>query len=160
MKKVEDVMNTNVKACQPESNLAEVAGCMWDNGCGVLPVVDSENKVVGMITDRDICIALATRGQLASEVKVNEVATGLIFSTKPGDDIREAMEAMRTARVHRLPVVTSDNTLVGILSLNDIARQAQEDAIAKAGDITYKDVAVTLKAICQPPKAEVKVATI
>ncbi len=71
--KVQDVMTSEVKSCRPETNMAEAAVIMLDYDCGALPVVNNENKVIGMITDRDIAIAAATKGRLASEISVSEV---------------------------------------------------------------------------------------
>ncbi|MEW6544882.1 MAG: CBS domain-containing protein [Nitrospirota bacterium] len=59
--KVRDVMTSPVQYCAPETNPAEAATKMWDSDCGILPVVDSTGRVVGLITDRDICMAAATR---------------------------------------------------------------------------------------------------
>jgi CBS domain-containing protein len=61
--KIEDVMTRNVYFCSPSMNLAEAVAMMWTDDCGALPVVNESGNVVGMITDRDICIALAARGK-------------------------------------------------------------------------------------------------
>jgi len=66
--KVKDFMNSPVQCCGPDTNLAAAAGMMWDSDCGILPVVDREGKVIGLITDRDICMAVATKHRLASDI--------------------------------------------------------------------------------------------
>ena len=132
---------------------------MWINNCGVLPVMDAEDeggedgKVIGMITDRDICIALGTRNQLPSEVQVGEVAEWKLFSCSPEDDVRNALASMKAWKVRRLPVLSNGGTLEGILSLNDIALHATK----RPGDLSYADVADTLKAICEHTAAEARV---
>jgi CBS domain-containing protein len=149
MKKVQDIMTGDVRACRPENNLAEVVALMWENDCGVLPVVDDKGIVSGIITDRDICIAVATRGKLASDITVKEVAPGIVFTCAATDDVGKALQLMRHAKVHRLPVVNNDGRLFGILSLNDIALYAGENGGKESPVISYKDVALTLKAVCE-----------
>ena len=63
--KVRDLMTSRVRTCRPSTSLADVVSEMWEGDCGVLPVVNDEGRVIGMITDRDICIALATRDRFA-----------------------------------------------------------------------------------------------
>src|SRR3712207_4411459 len=78
--KVKDVMTAGPKACLPETSLAEAAATMWENDCGALPVVGAEDRVVGMITDRDICFGATTKNRPPSEVSVAEVITGKLFA--------------------------------------------------------------------------------
>src|SRR5688572_14794835 len=78
--KAEDVMTRNVKSCRPETNLSQVAALMWDYDFGAMPVVDDTNRVMGMITDRDIAIAAATKGRLATEINVGEVISGNVYA--------------------------------------------------------------------------------
>src|SRR5260370_16720282 len=65
---VKDLMTRNVSSCRPEHNLAELAEVMWNQRCGALPMLDGSGRVIGIITDRDICIALGTRNIRASDV--------------------------------------------------------------------------------------------
>src|SRR5207249_11540387 len=74
--RVGDFMTSPAVFCRPEANLAAVAALMWDKDCGALPVVSEDGKVTGMITDRDICVALGTRNKRASEVTVRDVIYG------------------------------------------------------------------------------------
>lgn len=151
--KVKDVMTHNVNACSPDTNLGAVAAIMWENDCGVVPVVHGDGKVIGMITDRDICMAVATRNRLTSEVAVSEVFTGNLYACTPDDDVHSALATMRAERVRRLPVINADGTLEGILSTNDIVLRAQEAKDKKSTDLSYEDVISTLKAICAHPRA-------
>jgi CBS domain-containing protein len=147
--KVQDVMTTEVKCCLPETSLATVAIMMWDADCGVLPVVNDENKVVGMITDRDIAIAVATKSRLASEISVAETISGKVYSARPDEDIHTALKMMRHERVHRLPVVNGEGALEGILSLNDIVLRAEEEKEQRHPELNYEDAMSTIKAICE-----------
>ena len=147
--KVKDVMTAGAQACATQTNLAVAAALMWDNDCGVLPVLDLDRKVVGMITDRDICFGAATKHRAPSEVSVGEVITGKVFACGPEDDIHDALKTMRHERVRRLPVVGEDGTLHGILSMNDVVLKAENGGGEKYHEITYGDVVKTYKAICE-----------
>jgi CBS domain-containing protein len=142
--KVRDVMVKDAKFCSPKSNLAVVAEILWKQGCGTLPVVEN-GRVLGMITDRDICIALGTRNEKAAETLVKDVTLPKLFYCAPEDDIHTALRTMAAQKVRRLPVIDSQGILAGILCLDDIALVAEEEA----GELTYFDVVETLKAICE-----------
>jgi CBS domain-containing protein len=146
--KIKDVMTREVKTCTPDSNLATVAMIMWENDCGIVPVVHSDGKVIGMITDRDICMAVATKNRTMSDVVVSEVFTGNLYACTPDDDIPDALRIMRAERVRRLPVINAFGMLEGILSLNDIVLRAESAYGKKMPAVTYEDVINTLKAIC------------
>jgi len=142
--KVRDVMVKEVKFCGPELNLAAVAEILWKQGCGTLPVVEN-GRALGMITDRDICIALGTRNAKAAETLVKEVSLPKLFYCAPEDDIHTALQTMAAQKVRRLPVVDNKGMLQGILCLDDIVIFAEE----KVGELTYFDVVEALKAICE-----------
>ena len=146
--KVQDVMTSEVKSCRPETNLA-AAVMMLDYDCGALPVVNNENKVIGIITDRDIAIAAATKGRLASEILVGEVISRKVFSATLDEDIHMALKTMRHEKIRRLPVVNRDGMLQGILSFNDIALRAEEEEGRRHPDLTYEGAMGTFKAICE-----------
>ena len=98
--KVRDVMIRNVKFCTPEMNLAAATEILWKAGCGTLPVVEN-GRVLGMITDRDIAIALGTRNVKASEAVVREVSLPKSFYTTTADDIHVALQAMGAQKVRQ-----------------------------------------------------------
>jgi CBS domain-containing protein len=147
--KVQDVMSQDVKCCGPDTNLASAAAVMWENDCGCLPVVTDGRNAIGVITDRDIAIALGTRNEQASEISVKEVMTRDLYTTSPDDDIHSALKIMRKEQVRRLPVVNDKDVLEGILCLNDIALQAVHSNDKKSPELSYQDVVSTLKAICE-----------
>ncbi|HEY1303394.1 MAG TPA: CBS domain-containing protein [Vicinamibacterales bacterium] len=127
--KVKDLQTSNVHACSPDTNLAAAAQIMWDCDCGAVPVVSEDRTLLGMITDRDICIATTTRSVAPADIQVRHVmSTGNVYSCRPEDDARTALATMGTHRVRRLPVVDRENKLVGILSINDLARHAEHRA--------------------------------
>ena len=119
--KVRDVMTTEVGYCQPDAPLAQAADIMWQRDCGVVPVVDESQRVIGMITDRDICFAVVTKNRLAGEIKISEVISqNEVQSCAPGDAVEDALKTMKRHQLRRLPVVNKDGVLVGILSLADL----------------------------------------
>ena len=146
--KVKDVMTAGAKTCMPETSLAEAASLMWENDCGALPVVSVDDKVVGMVTDRDICFGVTTKNRSPFEIAVAEVITGQVFACDPEEDIHEALKTMRRERVRRLPAVGADGTLRGIVSMNDVVIRAQENTDGEALELSYGDVVQTYKAIC------------
>lgn len=148
--KVKEIMTENPRACSRTSNLAEVAGMMWQNDCGSVPVVAEDGTVVGLITDRDICMAAALTGRSLDNIAVAEVSSGNVISCKADDDLRPAMYLMRENRVRRLAVLAEDGSLAGILSLNDLVLNAR-DTTDKKGALSYADVIGTSKAICAHP---------
>jgi CBS domain-containing protein len=147
--KVKEIMTANAKACTLTNNLADAARLMWDNDCGILPVVSEGGKVIGLVTDRDICMAAATKGRNLSNIAVEDVISGKVFACKPVDDIHLALNTMRENMVRRLPVVSADGKLEGILSMNDIVLKAEEASGKKPPELSYGDVVNTYKSICQ-----------
>ena len=146
--KVKEIMTVNPKACTTTTNLAEAASFMWDSDCGMLPVVADKGTVVGLITDRDICIGGATKNRNLSNITVEEIMSGKVYSCAPEDDVRTALETMQRSKVRRLPVVAADGTLQGILSINDITLNATETTGKKVPEISFRDLVQTYKAIC------------
>ena len=138
--KVKEVMTTDVKFCRPETNAAEAVKIMWDQDCGVLPIVDHDRKVVGMITDRDLSVAVATRGGAAERIAVKDVSTGKAYTCLAEDSVPAALEVMKAQKVRRLAVVDAEGRLKGILSMNDI--------VLHTGAASPNQIVETLAGIC------------
>jgi CBS domain-containing protein len=148
--KVQEVMTKTVRFCNPETNLAEAATILWDADCGLLPVVDEAKKVVGVISDRDICIAVATKGKLASEITVQEVFNAKpVYSCTTDDQLPNALHIMQQHQVRRLPIVDRSGTLQGILSVNDVILAATDKARSGEQGVSLDDAIATLQAICE-----------
>lgn len=124
--KVQEAMTSGVVRCHPDANLAEVAEMMWKADCGIVPVVNASEEVVGVVTDRDIAISLGTRGQRAADVRVADVMTTNVVTCAPADRLGEALALMQRHRVRRLPVVGIGGVLLGMLSLNDVLVQTPQ----------------------------------
>jgi len=154
--KVKDVMMGTPYYCQPETNLGSATELMWNADCGFLPVESADGKVTGVITDRDICIALGTRNRPAGEVTVAEVLTGKLYSCTPDDDIHMALHTMKDARVRRLPVLSENGTLAGILSMDDILPRAEPSSFGKEPELSSDEVVRTLRSITQRRVPEIE----
>lgn len=159
--RVNEVMTINASTCTPAVSLAEAAGLMWEHDCGVLPVVDEGENVVGMITDRDICMAAAMTGKDLSAISVEDVISKVVFACKPEDEIQNALNTMQENKVRRLPVISAEGKLEGILSLNDLVLKAEAAKDKKTPPLSYGEVVDTYKAICQhrPPAEQALSAT-
>ena len=145
--KVQDIMTSDVQCCGPDTNLAAAAKMMWDSDCGALPVLNVEGQVMGMITDRDICMAAATKNKPTSDITVWETARGTAYTCRLSDDVRTALDIMKREKIRRLPVVDEDGVLQGIIAMNDFVLLAGEAKGGKAPALSYEDVVRTMKAI-------------
>ena len=147
--KVKEVMTPGAKAIWITESLADAAKEMWENDCGVLPII-KDRKVVGMITDRDICMATAIRDRNPSSISVEEVMTTTVYAAEAEEDVRQALQTMRDHKIRRLPVLDLKGELKGIVSMNDIVLKAKERN-GKKPQIAFGDVVKTYQAICEHP---------
>lgn len=148
--KVRDLMSTTVSVCHPHSSLCEAAQIMWQRDCGFVPVVGMATKTIaGVITDRDIAMSAAIHGQSLHDVQVHAAMNPTVHTIGADDSLKAAHELMRAEQLHRLPVVDAEDRVVGVLSLNDLARHAIDAKTSTAG----RDVAQTLGEIGKPHPA-------
>lgn len=148
--KVRTLMSTDIETCHPTTSLTDAALAMWRRDCGIVPVVDPDNhKPVGVITDRDICIATATRHQAPDRIEVGQVMRSEVFTCRPDEDIRDALATMRKNKVRRLPVVDAKGALSGILSLNDVVRRAEPVGKKGVTGVANEEVIEAFKAVCE-----------
>jgi CBS domain-containing protein len=151
--KVREVMRAEIAACDPRADLGAAGRLMASARCGALPVVDAERRVVGMISDRDVCLAVAGRDQRPSEVRVGDVMNRDVATCRPGDNLRQALATMRERRAFRLAVVDEDGRLAGLLTLDGVVQQARAIETTGFTGPLYADVALTLKALGRPAPA-------
>jgi CBS domain-containing protein len=118
--KVREVMTEPVLTCTPQTSLGVAARLMREADYGTLPVVDAAGRLVGIITDRDVCLMLAGTRRNAVNVAVREAMTPTVFSAFVDDDVRGALAVMKEHRVRRLPVRDTSGTLKGMLSIEDL----------------------------------------
>ena len=144
---VNDVMRREPNVATPGMSLERVGKLMGEADCGFLPVVVNGGNVVGVITDRDVCLALTTRGRHPGEVEVRQVMSGEVWSCRPQDEVAGALRLMADRKVHRLPVLDEHKRLVGVLSLDDVLVEARPHG--EGGHPSFEQVAATLQEICR-----------
>ena len=155
--KVKDVMTPNAKAIWLTQSLADAAKEMWENDCGALPIIKDGRKVVGMITDRDICMGGSLRDRSLSQISIEEIMSGRVYAAEAEEDIEQALQTMREHKIRRLPVLNLAGELEGIVSMNDIVMHAKAQN-GKKPPINYTDVVKTYQAICAHPVPMVQAA--
>lgn len=136
---IKDVMTANVHVVAPDTNLREAASLMRDLDIGALPVCEND-RVVGFVTDRDITVRATAAGRSSDECQVKEVMTHGVVYCREDASLEEAERLMKDRQVRRLVVLDDDRRLSGILSLGDVALEAEA---GEAGDL--------LERISEPP---------
>lgn len=149
--KVLNLMTHHVRTCGPEDSLNTAAHLMWVGDFGCVPVIDQDSRVVGMLTDRDICMAAYTRGVSLHALSVKSAMAKEVVCCAPDDDILVAEKLMRKNQIRRLPVADAQGTLVGIISVDNIAREAcRERLMGQPRSVNDAEVTETLATICRP----------
>lgn len=143
---VSDVMSTEPRAVSVMDRLDEAARILWEQDCGFVPVVDGTNTLVGVLTDRDLCMASYTQASAVANVPVRAVMARELTTCRPEDPLATAMAAMAAAQVHRLPVVDARGALVGVLSSSDLMQLAT----ARPAAVIAAKVLATVAAITRP----------
>ena len=144
MTTVAEVMTRDVRTMKPDDTVVEAARAMDELNVGVIPVCDGE-KLVGMVTDRDIVVrGVALEGEVRS-MKLADVMSGNVRCAREDDDVDRVLSEMAEAQIRRLPVVDGNQRLVGIVTLGDIAAKNPEDE---------EDVALSLGDISSPAEPD------
>jgi CBS domain-containing protein len=146
--KVKELMSRGVLTCRAHDDLNRAAQIMWEGNCGIVPVVDDEGRPIGMITDRDVCMSAYLKGATLRSMRVRDAMAKHVTSCALDAAVETAMELMGETRVRRLPVVDSKGVLVGLLSLNDLAREARRHRKSSGGSRFTDAVVDTLGAVC------------
>ena len=154
--RIEQLMTKFPRTCGPQLSLGEAARLMLENSCGCLPVTaeDGSGRLVGMITDRDICMAAESQGKALQELLVGEAMEPVVWACNPEDSIDEAEEIMREVGVRRLPVVDGSERLLGVLSLTDLAREAARQQGSRNAEITVGEIGELLASISERSRKE------
>ena len=137
--KAKDLMTPDPTTCKPSDNLKTVLGVMRKEDCGIVPITEGngENRVVGVVTDRDIALALGERDERPSAVRVSEVMTTDIVSCEPDADVREVSRKMQDAQVRRILVVEGGR-LLGVIATADLARASTQSSKDRVGEEVEK----------------------
>jgi CBS domain-containing protein len=146
--KVEQLMTGDVVSCRADATLADAAMIMWRRDCGFVPVVEETGgRFVGVVTDRDICMAATTKHSTPASIPVGAIMNKAVVTCGPTDDVKKVMHRMAEAQVRRLPVVDKAGRVKGILSLNDLVLAAERNNRRGADAVTYADVVEVLKPV-------------
>jgi CBS domain-containing protein len=138
--KVSKIMTARPVVCSLQSTLGEVARVMGEHDCGVVPLIDDFGRLIGILTDRDICLRAAPIDRALSEIHATAIAQRHVVTCRCDDDVQTALRLMKEHRVRRLPVLGTAGRLEGIVSLSDIV-------LAAGADVADADVVGALKAI-------------
>lgn len=145
-----EIMTKEVYVCNPGDSLNEAARIMWDHDCGCVPIVDQMRRVVGIITDRDICMAAYTKGVPLGSICIESVMSEDVQSCQAEDSSESIEEIMMEHQVRRVVVVDDQNYLLGIISLSDLALavvRTHEGPAQKPLDRML--IAETLASVCE-----------
>jgi CBS domain-containing protein len=149
--KVQDCMTSPARSCTASASLVTAAAIMWDYQIGALPVIDAEGRPIGIITDRDICMAAARKGRFAGDVSVRETMSPNPFTARADEDLAKTLDTMAARQVRRLPVVDHENRLIGIVSINDAAAAAESgERDFRGRPEVFAHIVATLRRIAQP----------
>jgi CBS-domain-containing membrane protein len=151
--KVLDLMTTKVASIRSDASLAEAARLMWDCDCGALPVVDDGGSVIGMVTDRDICMASWSKDRAPSALRIEDAMCRDVACAEADDSIAAIEGIMRSKQIRRVPVIDGERRLVGILSLADIVRRGSSGGAREEVELTPDQIALTLAQIVRAPTA-------
>jgi CBS-domain-containing membrane protein len=147
--RVEKIMSRQVATCAPDDSLEEAASLMWSADCGCLPVIATTGSgaIVGVITDRDICMAALFQGRALRDIRVEEAMAKKVLTCHASDDLQDARRQMENEQIRRLPVVGNEGELIGILSMADIAIESARSQYGQRHEVPASDVTDTLAKI-------------
>ena len=128
MKKCSEVMTKNPFCCQPDDGVAGAAQLMKSKGVGSIPIVENANtnKLVGIVTDRDMALKIIAEGRDPQNTKLKDIMSTKVVTVRADDDVKKALDAMSKNQLRRIPVVDKDNRMVGIISQADVATRVND----------------------------------
>lgn len=131
--KVREIMHTDPVCCVPTDNVQHVAQLLRDHDVGSLPVVDDRQsrKLIGMITDRDICCTVVADGLDPKSTKIASYVSGELVTCRDGENLDQCERAMQTHKIRRIPVVDGQGRCIGIVSQADLALNDKPDKVSK-----------------------------
>lgn len=141
--KIQEVMTTSPKCCVPSDTASKAARIMKDMDTGIVPIIENEQsrRLVGVVTDRDLCLKVIAEGQDPHSVQVSRCMTPTLVCCTPDDDLQKALDLIRDNQVRRIPVVDQDGIIQGMVSMADMVQRA---------DIPSNWTHETLKKVSEP----------
>ena len=125
--KCRDIMTKYVRMCKPECSVKDAAQIMKEVNAGVVPVVNENDEILGILTDRDITLYTVAESKDPETTKVQEFMTKSVITAHPDDDLDDAIKKMEEYKIRRIPIVDNNNKVVGIISLGDVAVLSNEE---------------------------------
>lgn len=141
--KVKKLMTQAYITCGVEENLATAVRKMWENDCGMVPIVEGE-KVLGVVTDRDVAVAVSSSGRTANEISAKEVLGTSLVTCRESDSVRKALKLMAKKKLRRLPVTDKKGNIRGVFSIADAIKASSSMKKLR------KPVLKTVQAIAKP----------
>jgi CBS domain-containing protein len=138
---IKEVMSKEPRTVRMVDRLDTAARVLWDQDCGIVPVVDGNQAIVGVVTDRDLCMASYTQGKALAEIPVTAAMGRVVRTCKPDDPIAAALATMQQHQIHRLPVVDARGVVVGVVAMNDLIRLSQARPAVVDGAAVLKTLA-------------------
>ena len=128
MNKCSGVMTKDPVCCFPSDTVAKVAELMKSNDIGSVPIIENEQtmKLVGIVTDRDLALRMVAEGRDAKSTKADAVMTREVVTCRAEDDLQTALDAMSEHQLRRIPVIDSNNRIVGIIAQADVATRVDQ----------------------------------
>ena len=126
--KIAEVMTQRPRAVTAQMTVREAARLMDEEDVGSLPVVDEGERLIGIVTDRDVAVRVVGRGLDSDKTVVGDVASQDVVALTPDHDLDDALRLMAQQQVRRVPIVQRENQLVGILAQADVAHAGKEKA--------------------------------
>jgi CBS domain-containing protein len=144
--RIKEVMSHPAVTCPANATLDHAARLMWEFDYGVIPVVGDDGRLVGIVTDRDICMAAYTQGRPLQVIPVGTAMAHSVIASHLDDFVDQAEHLMRDNQIRRLPVLDTEGRPVGVVSMNDLARLAARSHKSAVD----RDLVQTLAAVCEP----------
>ncbi len=144
--RIKEVMSQPVVTCPIDATLDHAARLMWEFDCGIVPLVNADGRLAGVVTDRDICMAGYTQGLALRQIPVSTAMASRVVAAHIDDGVESVEALMRDHKVRRIPILDAEGRPVGIASVNDFARLAAR--VHKSA--IDRDLVNTLAAVCQP----------
>lgn len=150
--RVQELMTKAVWTCRADEPMSAAARLMWEHDIGAVPVLGEDEKIVGIVTDRDLCMSAYFTGEPLAVVPVERAMSKVVFTIDPTQTVDEAEQLMRSKQIRRLPVADAGK-LVGLITLGDLARTAQTRKAVAASDVT-----ATFAAVVEPRRVSAAAA--
>jgi signal-transduction protein with cAMP-binding, CBS, and nucleotidyltransferase domain len=142
-------MSRDVITCSADDSLRDAVRKMKDHDVGCLLVVDDQERLLGIMTDRDVCMAALASERPLNDIWVKAAMTKHVHSLMDTDRVQDVEVVMSTYKIHRVPIVDRENHVLGLVSLSDIAREASRELRRRHPDVTDADLVTTFAQLCK-----------